>query len=147
VSIATGLGLGLTYSQFSGVGGAPYDGVLIPNQPVSWAGLEGATATFTVGATSGDASALTYEWQEFTGGSWSPTAESGFATPTLTVSPVVLADNGRQFRVNVCNDFNCQFSVVVTLTITGAKFFITDEAGNRQITETTLANIMDEQSV
>ena len=127
------------------------DGVRITQQPVSWSGLENQTATFTVVATSGDGSPLVYEWQELVGSSYIPTVDagnvSGSATATLTVAPAALEDNGNRYRVKVCNDVNCIFSVQVRLTITGAKFFIIDEDGNRQVTETTLANIMDERSI
>ena len=127
------------------------DGVRITDQPDNWSGLESATATFTVVATSGDASPLTYEWQIRDGSTFIPTVDagnvSGSATATLTVGPVTLADNGNRYRVKVCNAVNCIFSAQVSLTLTGAKYFIIDEDGNRQITQTTLDNIMDERTV
>jgi hypothetical protein len=126
------------------------NGVTITVQPVSWSGLENQTATFTVVATSGNASTLFYEWQ-VRNGSWAPTVDagnvSGSSTATLTVTPVALADNGNQYRVKVTNSVDTEFSNIVSITITGAKFFIVDEDGNRQITETLLNNIMDERTL
>ncbi|GAG20703.1 unnamed protein product, partial [marine sediment metagenome] len=125
------------------------DGVRITQQPVDWRGLEGATATFTVVATSGNASPLSYQWQELNG-SWANTTDagtlSGSITDTLTITPVVIADQGRRFRVLVTNTFNTITSQAASLIITGATYFITDEDGNRTITENTLDPIVDERS-
>jgi hypothetical protein len=130
----------------------PYAGVIITSQPSNWSGIEGAAATFTVIATSEDASPLSYQWEENVSGSgWEDTVDggslSGSTTATLTISPTVIPDSSREFRVNVTNDTNTRVSVIVTLTITGASFFIIDENGNRQITEVLLNNIMDERSL
>ena len=127
------------------------DGVRITDQPDDWFGNEGATATFTVVATSGDASPLTYQWQEFSG-SWGNLSDggqiSGATTATLSVGPIVLADQGRQFRCAVTNDYNTVYSQSARINITGAKWFIiTEGTGERTITETTLDEIVDERSV
>ena len=126
------------------------DGVRITQQPANWGGLEGETATFTVVATSGDASPLTYQWQEYVT-SWSNTVDagtlSGSTTDTLTITPTVLADNNRRFRVAVTNDVNTVYSQSAFLFITGATWFIiTEGTGERTITETLLDNIIDERS-
>jgi hypothetical protein len=126
------------------------DGVRITQQPVNWSDLEGETATFLVVATSGDLSALTYQWQEYNG-SWSNTTDagtlSGSVTDTLTIDPTVLADNNRRFRCAVTNDFNTVFSQSAFLFISGASFFIiTEGTGERTITETLLDLIVGEES-
>ena len=126
------------------------DGVRITQQPVNWSGLEGATATFTVVATSGNGSGLSYQWQENITGTWTNLANagrvSGVNTATLTVTSVVVADNNRRFRVNVTNSFNTRSSVEARILISGATWFILDEAGNRLIDEPATANIVDERS-
>ena len=126
------------------------DGVRITQQPVNWSGLEGATATFTVVATSGNGSGLSYQWQENIAGTWTNLANagrvSGVNTATLTVTSVVVADNNRRFRVNVTNSFNTRSSVEARIIISGATWFILDEAGNRLIDEPATANIVDERS-
>lgn len=141
--------------KFWGDGGVVSpDGVRITDQPSDWSGIEGANATFTVVATSGNASPLTYQWQEYVG-SWGDIANggrvSGATTDTLTISSVVVEDNLRRFRVQVCNSYNCIFSNSATLRLTGATWFILDEAGNRTITEVApvdpFDNIVDERSV
>lgn len=123
------------------------DGVRITDQPDSWSGIEGATATFTVVATSGNASPLTYQWQENTG-SWGDMSDggrvSGTTTATLTITPTEIGDNGRLFRVQVCNSFNCVFSRNVALYITGATWFIMDELGNRIFAEAAVGTGNDE---
>jgi len=126
------------------------DGVRITQQPVNWSGLEGATATFTVVATSGNGSGMSYQWQENITGTWTNLANagrvSGVNTATLTVTSVVVADNNRRFRVNVTNSFNTRSSVEARIIISGATWFILDEAGNRLIDEPATANIVDERS-
>jgi hypothetical protein len=126
------------------------DGVRITQQPVTWRGIEGATATFTVVATSGDSSPLSYQWQEDTG-AWVNLTDagtlSGSTTDTLTISPTALADNNRRFRVAVTNAVNTIYSQSAYLQITGATWFIVDENGNRTITQTTLDYIVDERSL
>ena len=126
------------------------DGVRITQQPVNWSGLEGATATFTVAATSGNASPLTYRWQENLASTWTDMANignvSGVTTTTLSIASVVVPDNNRRFRVNVTNTFNTRTSVEARIIISGATWFILDEVGNRLIDEPATANIVDERS-
>jgi hypothetical protein len=126
------------------------DGVRITDQPDNWSGLENATATFTVVATSGDASPMTYQWQEYVAG-WSNISDggsvSGATTDTLSIATVQLADNGRRFRCAVTNDYNTIYSQSARIIITGATWFIiTEGTGERTITETLLDYIIDEES-
>jgi hypothetical protein len=124
------------------------DGVRITDQPDNWSGLEGETATFTVVATSGNGSPLTYQWEELINGTWSNVVDggrvSGATTATLTITPTEVTDNGRIFRVYVCNSFNCIYSRNVLLSITGATWFILDELGNRIFAEATVGTGNDE---
>jgi len=86
------------------------DGVRITQQPLNWLGDVGGTAVFSVVATSGDASPLTYQWQEFVGGAWQNVVDggniSGATTANLTGSPVAFSDRNRKFRVVVTNATN-----------------------------------------
>lgn len=129
----------------------PYDGVLITTQPVDWLGLETETATFTVVATSGNGSGLSYQWQEYNGTSWDNLSDggnvSGTQTATLTITNVQVADHLRTFRVAVTNSFNTVTSGPARIILTGATWFILDEAGNRTITEILLNEIVDERSI
>jgi len=127
------------------------DGVRITTQPVRYSGLEGTDATFFVAATSGNASPLTYQWQEYVTGVWVDLSNggqiSGATTDTLTVSAIQVEDNGRRFRCRVSNSFNSVNSQSADIRLTGASWFITDESGaNRTITETLLNEIVDERS-
>lgn len=126
------------------------DGVRITDQPDNWFGAEGATATFTVVATSGNASPLSYQWQEYaTGIGFQDTTDagtlSGSTTDTLTINPTVIADNGRRFRVRVTNSFNTINSQEASLNITGATFFIMTEAGDQIFAELALG--LDKETV
>lgn len=125
------------------------DGVRITDQPDDWFGAEGATATFTVVAISGNLSPLSYQWQEYaTGVGWQNTTDggtlSGSVTDTLTITPTVIGDNGRRFRVAVTNSFNAINSQDATLTITSATFFIMTEAGDQIFAEATIGTGNDE---
>ncbi len=116
-------------------------GVRITTQPASHSDLERSTAVFTVVATSGDASPLTYQWQENVGGTWQNVSDggkfSGTSTASMTFGPVDIEDVGRRFRVQVCNDVNCIFSQQALIQpLTGAWWFIMDENGNRIFDET-----------
>lgn len=125
------------------------DGVRITDQPDDWFGAEGEPATFTVVATSGNASPLSYQWQEYTVGvGWQDTTDagtlSGSITDTLTINPTVIADNGRRFRVRVTNSFNNINSQEASLNITGATFFIMTEEGNQIFAEAGIGTGNDE---
>lgn len=73
------------------------NGPLITSQPNNDTEFLGATATFSVTATSSGGS-LSYQWQQFVSGSWSNvgTNSSSYTTGTLGFS-----DNGDLFRVQV----------------------------------------------
>lgn len=122
----------------------PYLGVGFTQQPVDWFGLEGGTATFSVLTSSGNASPVSYQWYELIGGSWQ--VMGGETTSTLTIAGVLIADNGRTFRCDGTNTFNTKSSAQASIVITGATWFITDELGNRTVTEILLNEIVDERS-
>lgn len=101
-----------------------FAGVTITAEPVNWSGDEGQNATFSVTATSGDASALSYQWQEFTTG-WADLTDggqiSGATTSGLTVGSAILADDGRQFRCRVTNLApDTEFTTTVTMSVSPA---------------------------
>ena len=102
---------------FDNAGSYP-KGVIIEVQPVDWVGTYGSPATFTVDALSGDGSALTYQWEEFTIG-WDDLVDgiriSGATTATLGITNAQAIDDGRQFRVSITNDFGTTISVTVTI--------------------------------
>ena len=127
------------------------DGVRITQQPVRSSGNEGFNATFTVAATSGNASPLSYQWQELLSGVWTNLSNagriSGVTTTTLTVSTTVIADSRRRFRCVVTNSYNSIASQPAEILITGAKWFITDQLGNRLIDEPAVDLIVDERSL
>lgn len=126
------------------------DGVRITQQPVRYSGLEGTDAVFTVAATSGNASPLSYQWQENVSGVWGDIADggqiSGATTTTLTVTSIQVVDNNRRFRVRVTNSYNSINSNSADIRLTGATWFILDEVGNRLIDEPGVDNIVDERS-
>lgn len=97
--------------------GTPSDplGVRITQQPGNVTVEPGTDVTFTVVATSGDASPLTYQWQELLTGVWTNLTNtgriSGVTTATLALDDTVEADTGRIFRVIVTNAVNSKFSI------------------------------------
>lgn len=127
------------------------DGVRITQQPVRYSGLENSNATFTVVATSGNASTLFYQWQELISGTYQDIVDggqiSGATTATLTVSAIQVTDQGRRFRVRVTNSYNSINSQSADIRVSGATWFIIDEVtGDRMVTETLLDEIVDERS-
>lgn len=144
-------GVGITSTGQVAAAGLNPDGVFIITQPNDWTGTEGDTATFTVEATSGDGSSLTYQWEEFITGSWttmtdsppprpsgsnqSGTSAGNVASSTLTITNVQFGDNGAQFRCRINNSQGDRFTVTVTLTVTGGTFFVTTEDGDLVITQ------------
>ncbi|GAF70111.1 unnamed protein product [marine sediment metagenome] len=109
---------------FEGAASDP-GGVTITSQPANWQGDVGDPAKFVVGATSGDASPLVYQWQELNG-SWADMSDggavSGAETFDLTIDPTVLGDDQRQFRCNVSNDVNSKTTRTAVLEILGTDF-------------------------
>lgn len=121
------------------------EGVRITDQPDVVKQLERSAATFTVDATSGNGSALSYQWQEYiTGTGWLDLA--GETSDTLVIDPLLVSDHGRTFRCVVCNSYNCVNSQSAAITITGAWWFIQDEADNRIVEETAVDDTIDERS-
>lgn len=128
----------------------PNPGVTITQQPLNLSASDEGTAIFTVSAISGNGSPLTYQWQRLNG-SWADIPESppysGTQTGTLTIDPVALADDGLQFRVEVCNSVDCVISNVVTLTVTDLETFnILTENGDTTVTELNSDNIVSEEA-
>lgn len=87
-------------------------GVNITSQPVSVTTCENSSATFVVAATGSGAS---YQWQEFSGGSWS--SIGGATNTSYTLSNLPLSSSGRQFRVIVNGACGSVTSNTVTLTV------------------------------
>ena len=86
-------------------------------QPTAQSSTFGATATFSVTATSPDSGSLGYQWQVSTdsGGTWNnaPTG-SGATTNSYTTATLAMAASGYRYRVNVTNTKNGATSAAVT---------------------------------
>ena len=86
-------------------------------QPTAQSSTFGATATFSVTATSPDSGSLGYQWQVSTdsGGTWNnaPTG-SGATTNSYTTATLAMAASGYRYRVNVTNTKNGATSTAVT---------------------------------
>ena len=124
-------------------------GVTITQQPQNISVVEGNSAFFTVVAVSGDASPMTYQWQQFIVGVWTNLTNvppfTGTTTATLTIDPAELVDTGDQFRVIVTNNFGPTTSAVATLTVTAFEsFYIIAENGDFCVTEDGLDNMVTE---
>jgi len=93
----------------------------ISNQPGNQSVAAGANATFNVTATN----ALSYQWQQLTGGLWNNLSNSatfaGVTTNSLQLNAVTPALNGAIFRVGVQGGCPARvFSSACTLTVTQA---------------------------
>jgi hypothetical protein len=84
-------------------------------QPSSQSVAVGATPTFTADALV-DQGTVTYQWQLNTGGGFADII--GATLKTLTLLPVVIGQNGNQFRVVVTANARPIFSAAATLTVT-----------------------------
>jgi hypothetical protein len=84
-------------------------------QPSSQSVAVGATPTFTADALV-DQGTVTYQWQLNTGGGFADIV--GATLKTLTLLPVVIGQNGNQFRVVVTANARPIFSIAATLTVT-----------------------------
>ena len=118
----------------------PSPGVTITQQPQNITVVEGNSAFFTVVAVSGDASPLTYQWQQLILAVWTNLTDvppfTGTTTATLTVNPTTLVYTGDQFRVIVTNNVDSATSIVATLTVTALEtFYVLTESGDRVLTE------------
>lgn len=119
------------------------DGVKITDQPDQVCYTNGAH-TYTVVAESGDGSALTYQWQENIGGTWTDIAGATAATyaPTLTFDD----KDGVQIRCVVCNAVNCRNSQSVTICYTGVtRGIITEDGLNDTFAEDGTTEIIEER--
>jgi len=126
------------------------DAVRIITMPVSYAGAEGTTATFTVVAVSGNGSPIAYQWQERIGGTWTNMANggrtSGVLTQTLTITSLILDDDGRVFRCRLTNSYNTVYTTTPSILITSAVWNVIDESDNTMVTETVADDIVTEDS-
>jgi hypothetical protein len=84
-------------------------------QPSSQSVTVGATPTFTADALV-DQGTVTYQWQLNTGGGFADIV--GATLKTLTLLPVVIGQNGNQFRVVATANARPIFSIAATLTVT-----------------------------
>jgi hypothetical protein len=84
-------------------------------QPSSQSVAVGATPTFTADALV-DQGTVTYQWQLNSGGGFADIV--GATLKTLTLLPVVIGQNGNQFRVVVTANARPIFSIAATLTVT-----------------------------
>jgi hypothetical protein len=101
--------------------------ITISGQPANTAILESATMSFTITAASAVTS-ITYQWQyanSVTATTWRDVTDagsySGSQSPTLTISPTLIAYDGYQYRVlltNSCGGYTVT-STQVTLTRNG----------------------------
>lgn len=119
----------------SGSGSSPL-GVSITVQPANWFNDMGEDAVFSVSALSGNASALSYQWQERIAGVWNNLTNtgrfSGVTTATMTLANTVVADTGRHFRVIVTNSVNSKYSTSPSVTVNDvitSNFSVLDGAG------------------
>ena len=94
-------------------GSSDPNGVFITEPPDNFIGESEDNAVFTVVAVSGNASALSYQWQEKIAGSWGNLTDggriSGATTNELTLTDMIFGDTGRLFRVQVTNDTNSKY--------------------------------------
>jgi hypothetical protein len=88
---------------------SPQSAPVITFQPASVVATLGGSASFTVAATG--SGPISYQWQR--NGANIPAA----IEPTLTISPVTVADNGAQFRAVVSNNEGSTASASATLTV------------------------------
>ncbi len=84
-------------------------------QPSSQSVAVGATPTFTADALV-DQGTVTYQWQLNAGGGFADIV--GATLKTLTLLPVVIGQNGNQFRVVATANARPIFSIAATLTVT-----------------------------
>ncbi|MDB5896181.1 MAG: hypothetical protein JWQ88_3712, partial [Rhodoferax sp.] len=123
VAFLCSLLLGLTACGGGGSVGTPEstptgNTFAISSQPSDQAVVPGAAAKFSVVASG----AGTYQWQTWDGAAWRHLA--GATSPDINVTNVVMADNGRQFRVSVTSAANSALSItssIATLTVTEAE--------------------------
>ena len=89
----------------------------ITAQPQSVAAPAGANASFSVVATGSEL--ITYAWEQSINGgvSFSPISPTSAG---FSFSPVILAQNGRQYRVIVSNPAGSVTSAIATLTVTAS---------------------------
>jgi hypothetical protein len=136
---------GIPYVSTGGIAADGLDtflGVRITVQPTSQSVQEDGSAVFTLTATSGNASPMTYQWQQFIGAVWTNLSNgvpvSGVTTNTLTINPAPLAYNGEQYRCLISNsvDTNRASNTVLLTVISLVTFNVLTEAGEKMITET-----------
>ena len=90
---------------------------LVTSPPTDTVVVEGATATFTVGAT-GEGLGVTWEMSSDGGLTWLPVP--GASAATLTLPNVALTDSGKRYRAVVANRAGSAPSAPALLTVTAA---------------------------
>lgn len=94
---------------------------VIATQPANVGVTEGQPATFTVTATVTPAAPLTYQWSRRADANANFTPIAGATSAGYTLPAAALADDGTQFRVDVCaSPFRCTTSEVAMLSVTRA---------------------------
>jgi hypothetical protein len=82
--------------------------ITIDTQPVGAAVTSGGTATFTVVASATPSAALSYQWQQSTGGAYSNLSNGGqisnATTATVSIANTNTSRNGYQYRVVITAD-------------------------------------------
>lgn len=105
----------------------------ITAQPTNKSTTPGVSATFAVSAVGTN---LTFQWEEWDGGTWS---NVGASAPSYTVSNPTTGMDGYQYRVTVSGDLNPPGGPVtsntVTLTVGTSSAVITSEPADRSVVE------------
>ena len=144
---------GAPYTSASALGGtglAPFLGVTITSGPDDTVVNDPDPAVFSITAISGDASPITYQWQQFQSPSWvnlvDGGAVSGATTDTLTLNPST-GLSGLVVRVLASNSQGPTISGSATLTVnSGVTFNVLAENGDTLITEDDVDNIVTEEA-
>ena len=123
---------------------------VITSGPDDWSGAEFDTATFTITATSGDGTSLTYQWQANQNGQWVNLNNGGnilgATSPTLTITSFTQAQEGIEVRCAVTNASTTTYSNPASGNLTSAIYFIVTEAGDGVQDETAAFDVVDERS-
>lgn len=98
----------------------------ITSNPSNTTGCESGSAIFTAGAVGTN---LSYQWQEFTGGTWSNLANGGFysgvTTSSLSIAGITSALNGRQYRLVASN--NSPSACIESVSSAGATLTVLEQ--------------------
>jgi alpha-tubulin suppressor-like RCC1 family protein len=92
----------------------------VVSAPSSPTVVSGQPATFSVTATVTPAAPLTFQWSRRAAGASAFAPVTGATSAAFTLPRAALADNGAQFRVEVCAGTVCTTSSAATLTVNPA---------------------------